>query len=69
MLDHDSFFQVRTLTCLSKVVHEGPSPGSTLVIGVAEESDAGVYVCEMASQNQMQIKHVVHVRGERACKS
>ena len=38
--------------------------GSTLVIGLAEDSDAGQYVCQLGSNEQKEIKHTVLVRGK-----
>ncbi len=41
-----------------------PNKGSTLVIGLAGDSDAGQYVCQLGSNDQKEIKHTVLVRGK-----
>ena len=46
---------------ISKV---GSNKGSTLVIGLADEDDAGQYVCELGSTDKRELKHTVKVRGE-----
>ena len=46
---------------ISKV---GSNKGSTLVIGLADEGDAGQYVCELGSTDKRELKHTVKVRGE-----
>ena len=46
---------------ISKV---GANKGSTLVIGLADEGDAGQYVCELGSTDKRELKHTVKVRGE-----
>ena len=42
----------------------GSNKGSTLVIGLADEGDAGQYVCELGSTDKRELKHTVKVRGE-----
>ena len=42
---------------------DGPNKGSTLVIPLAEEKDAGQYVCQMANGEQKKLKHTVQIRG------
>ena len=42
---------------------DGPNKGSTLVIPLAEENDAGQYVCQMANGEQKKLKHTVQIRG------
>ena len=46
---------------ISKV---GSNKGSTLVIDLADEGDAGQYVCELGSTDKRELKHTVKVRGE-----
>lgn len=41
---------------------DGPNKGSTLVIPLAEEKDAGQYVCQMANGEQKKLKHTVQIR-------
>ena len=60
---------LRIIKCFFfQVEHSGPNPGSTLVIGLANEEDAGQYICEMATQSQFKIKHTVNIRGEEFTK-
>ncbi len=48
-----------------QVRYDGPQPGSTLVVSLAEDSDAGRYICAMGQQDEQQaIKHTVQIRGE-----
>ena len=42
---------------------DGPNKGSTLVIPLAEENDAGQYVCQMATSEKKKLKHTVEIRG------
>ena len=42
----------------------GSNKGSTLVIGLADEGDAGQYVCSLGSTDKKELKHTVKVRGE-----
>ena len=42
-----------------EINRDGPNKGSTLVIPLAEENDAGQYVCEMANSEQKKLKHTV----------
>ena len=58
--------QVLTETDRIKVEidRDGPNKGSTLVIPLAEEKDAGQYVCEMANSEQKKLKHTVQIRGK-----
>ena len=46
---------------------DGPNKGSTLVIPLAEENDAGQYVCQMANGEQKKLKHTVQIRGNFGC--
>jgi hypothetical protein len=41
---------------------DGANKGSTLVIGLAEDSDAGQYVCQLGTNEPKEIKHTVQVR-------
>jgi hypothetical protein len=43
---------------------DGANKGSTLVIGLAEDSDAGQYVCQLGTNEPKEIKHTVQVRGK-----
>ena len=47
---------------------DGPNKGSTLVIPLAEEKDAGQYVCQMANGEQKKLKHTVQIRGKNCQK-
>lgn len=38
--------------------------GNSLVISLAEESDAGNYVCQVSTYKPTEIKHIVKIRGE-----
>ena len=38
--------------------------GSTLIISLAKDEDAGQYVCEMGTGGGEAIKHTVKIRGE-----
>ncbi len=38
--------------------------GSKLTINLAEETDAGQYICQMGATSTRAIKHTVRVRGE-----
>jgi hypothetical protein len=46
------------------ISNTGPKKGSTLIISLARDEDAGQYICEMASSKSLAIKHTVDVRGE-----
>ena len=37
--------------------------GSTLIIGLAEDKDAGQYVCQLGNTKTKEIKHTVIIRG------
>ena len=37
--------------------------GNTLVISLAEEEDAGEYVCQVSTYKPVEIKHSVKIRG------
>ena len=39
--------------------------GNTLVISLAEESDAGDYVCQVSTFKPVEIKHSVKIRGKQ----
>ena len=38
--------------------------GNTLVISLAEEEDAGEYVCQVSTYKPIEIKHSVQIRGK-----
>ena len=38
--------------------------GNTLVISLAEEDDAGEYVCQVSTYKPIEIKHSVKIRGK-----
>ena len=38
--------------------------GNTLVISLAEEEDAGEYVCQLSTYKPIEIKHSVKIRGK-----
>ena len=38
--------------------------GNTLVISLAEEQDAGEYVCQVSTYKPIEIKHSVKIRGK-----
>ena len=38
--------------------------GNTLVISLAEEEDAGDYVCQVSTYKPIEIKHSVKIRGK-----
>ena len=38
--------------------------GNTLVISLAEEADAGDYVCQVSTYKPIEIKHSVKIRGK-----
>ena len=38
--------------------------GNTLVISLAEEEDAGEYVCQVSTYKPIEIKHSVKIRGK-----
>ena len=38
--------------------------GNTLVISLAEEEDAGEYVCQVSTFKPVEIKHTVKIRGK-----
>ena len=40
--------------------------GNTLVISLAEEQDAGEYVCQVSTYKPIEIKHSVKIRGKKA---
>lgn len=37
--------------------------GNTLVISLAEEEDAGEYICQVSTYKPIEIKHSVKIRG------
>jgi hypothetical protein len=41
------------------------SNGNTLVISLADENDAGDYICQVSTYKPTEIKHSVKIRGER----
>ena len=45
--------------------HKGDQKGSTLIIGLANDDDAGQYVCQLGSNDRKELKHTVYVRGKR----
>ena len=47
-----------------EISKDGSNKGSTLVIGLADEGDAGQYVCQLGSTDKGELKHTVKVRGE-----
>lgn len=47
-----------------EISYEGADRGSTLVINLAEDQDAGQYMCVMGNKEKTSIKHTVIVRGE-----
>eukprot|EP00096_Caligus_rogercresseyi_P011427 TRINITY_DN4490_c0_g1_i3.p1 TRINITY_DN4490_c0_g1~~TRINITY_DN4490_c0_g1_i3.p1 ORF type:complete len:490 (-),score=111.68 TRINITY_DN4490_c0_g1_i3:1234-2703(-) len=44
-----------------EVNYDGDNKGSTLVIGIAEEKDAGQYKCQVAAGNYEELKHTVKI--------
>ena len=55
ILKQDSRFSV-------EINREGDKKGSTLVIALAEDSDAGHYVCQLGSKEKKELKHTITVR-------
>ena len=55
ILKQDSRFSV-------EINREGDKKGSTLVIALAEDSDAGHYVCELGSNEKKELKHTITVQ-------
>ena len=55
ILKQDSRFSV-------EINQEGDKKGSTLVIALAEDSDAGHYVCQLGSNEKKELKHTITVR-------
>ena len=47
-----------------EINREGEKKGSTLVIALAEDSDAGHYVCQLGSNEKKELKHTVTIRGK-----
>ena len=47
-----------------EINRDGPEKGSTLVIALAEDKDAGHYVCQLGSSDPKELKHTVQVRGD-----
>jgi len=45
-----------------EINREGDKKGSTLVIALAEDSDAGHYVCQLGSNEKKELKHTVTIR-------
>ena len=41
--------------------------GSTLAIALAEDSDAGHYICQLGSNEEKELKHKITVRGKICC--
>ena len=62
ILKQDSRFSV-------EINREGDKKGSTLVIALAEDSDAGHYVCQLGSNDKKELKHKITVRGKICCYS
>ena len=60
ILKQDSRFSV-------EINREGDKKGSTLVIALAEDSDAGHYVCQLGSNEKKELKHTITVRGKICC--
>jgi hypothetical protein len=60
ILKQDSRFSV-------EINREGDKKGSTLVIALAEDSDAGHYVCQLGSNDKKELKHTITVRGKIFC--
>ena len=40
--------------------------GASLVISLAEEKDAGKYVCQISTYKPTEIKHTVKIRGKNS---
>ncbi|CAB4065498.1 unnamed protein product [Lepeophtheirus salmonis] len=51
-----------------EVNYDGEDKGSTLVIGIAEDKDAGQYKCQVAAGNYEEIKHTVSITEPPAIK-
>ena len=49
----------------SRVNLEQSKNGNTLVISLAETSDAGDYICQISAYKPVELKHNVKVRGKR----
>ena len=47
-----------------EINRDGEKKGSTLVIALAEDSDAGHYVCQLGSNEKKELKHTVTIRGK-----
>ena len=47
-----------------EISKDGPNKGSTLVIGLAGDGDAGQYICILGSKDEKELKHTVLVRGK-----
>ena len=47
-----------------EINREGDKKGSNLIIALAEDSDAGHYVCQLGSNEKKELKHTITIRGE-----
>ena len=50
-------------TIFSLQLTEEPN-GNTLVISLADENDAGDYICQVSTYKPTEIKHSVRIRGK-----
>lgn len=48
----------------TRVKLEETTNGNTLVISLAEPSDAGEYSCQISAQSQVDLRHSVRIRGK-----
>ena len=53
-------------TIFSLQLTEEPN-GNTLVISLADENDAGDYICQVSTYKPTEIKHSVRIRGKINC--
>ena len=59
--------QITTLHCEVQTKRNSLAKGTngnTLVISLAEEEDAGEYVCQLSTYKPIEIKHSVKIRGK-----
>ena len=47
-----------------EINRRGEPKGSTLLIALAKDEDAGHYVCQLGDGDNKEIKHTVQVRGK-----
>ena len=55
---------INSYFCLILCLQE--ADGASLVISLAEEKDAGKYVCQISTYKPTEIKHTVKIRGKKS---